>query len=451
MNNRTFVEAILCLVLLSLAVGPGLALEPPPRAPSETAGANTGPSGYGPWTVETLDSSLGQISHVSMAISAHSGDAYVSYYENGDLKMAKYVGSGGNCGASDRWWCETVVSAGDVGQYSSIAINPAIDMPAIAYYDATNQALKLAQWLGSSWLIKSIDGDEPNTSVGTHTSLKIDASGVPHIAYHAEKRDLQSNRLFYATLYSGATSRCTNGDFQCVPIDTAYDGYTSLDLNDQGNIGIAYQINNRLKYARFVPSPNKGNCGLGMKAWSCTYIQYPTAPDACATSYAALDHDAGPHGAHIASYCGFLHYARFVGSGGNCASPQWQCDEIVDMGSVAHTRDVSLVMDYGGLPIIAYHTYKQGIEITLSTLNVARPAAALGLESGSCGPGDSWQCDRIPDTGHPGDYLSIALNPSGLATVAYVNYHKFGSSLRVAYQPPFKAYLPQAWRLFVEP
>jgi hypothetical protein len=433
-------------------VGPGPAHGSQPRESSETAGVNAGPPGYGPWTIDTVVSSLKAIKHVSIAISPHSGNTYISYYEFGDLKMATYVGSGGNCGASGHWSCETVDSVGDVGQYSSIAINPTIDMPVISYYDATNEALKLAQWLGNSWLIKSIDGDEPYTSVGTHTSLKIDSSGVPHIAYHAKKRDLQANRLFYATLYSGATSRCTNGDFQCVPIDTAYDGYTSLDLNSHGHIGIAYQINKRLKYARFVPSPNKGNCGLGMKGWSCTYLQGVLLPDACATSYVSLDHDDGWHGAHVASYCGFLNYQRYVGTGGNCVgAPAWQCEEIDTMGDLPHTRDVSLVVDNGGFPIIAYHTYRQAIQLKIVTLNVARPAAALGQESGNCGPQDSWQCDRIPDIGDPGDYLSIALNPSGLATVAYVNSHRFGSSLRVAYQPPFKTYLPLALKSFAAP
>lgn len=451
MNSRILVMAILCVVLLIVAVGPGLASGSQPRVSSETAGVNVGPPGYGPWTIDTVDSSLGPISHVSIAISTHSGNTYISYYDNGDLMMATYVGSGGNCGSSGNWSCETVDSVGDVGQYSSIAINPTIDMPAISYYDATNEALKLAQWLGNSWLIKSIDGDEPYTSVGTHTSLKIDSSGVPHIAYHAKKRDLQASRLFYATRASGSTSRCTNGDFRCVPIHTAYAGYTSLDLNSNGHIGIAYQINKRLMYARFV-SPSGGNCGTGNSGWYCTYLQAGLLPDACATSYVSLDHDDGWHGAHVASYCGFLNYVKYVGPGGSCGDGNlWQCDEIVDMGSLAHTRDVSLVMDNGGLPIIAYHTYKQAIQITISTLNVARPAAALGQESGNCGPQDSWQCDTIPDTGHPGDYLAIAVNPSGLATVAYVNSHKFGSSLRVAYQPPFKAYLPLVLKSFAAP
>jgi hypothetical protein len=443
MKGRLFSPAILSAVLLVLAAGPGLARGPQPGEPSGAAGASAGPTGYGPWTIDTVVSSLGQIAHVSMAISSYSGDTYISYYDNGDLKMAKYVRSGGNCGSSGNWSCETVDSVGDVGQYSSIAIDPTIDLPAISYYDATNESLKLAQ-LGNGWRIRTID--DPYGSVGTHTSLKIDSTGVPHIAYHAKYRDLQNDRLFYATRYSGATSRCTNGDFQCIPIHTAYPGYTSLSLNSHGHIGIAFQLNKRLMYAHFVPSPNKGNCGLGMKAWTCTYLQYPTAPDACATSYASLDHDDGSHGAHVASYCGFLHYARYVGAEGNCASPRWQCEEIDNMGDLPHTRDVSLVVDNGGFPIIAYHTYKQAINFRIVALNVARPAAALGLGSGNCGPQDSWQCYRIPDTGHPGDYLAVAVNPSGLATVAYSNSHKFGSSLRVAYQPPFKVYVPLVLR-----
>jgi hypothetical protein len=441
MKARNVLRLVLCAVLLLLAVESGLARGPQPSGPSEAPDGNAGPAGYGPWVVETVDY-LGDVgSHVSVAISSYSGTTYISYYDriNGNLKMARYVGGNGNCGTDGHWSCETVDdSSNNVGQYSSIAINPTIDLPVISYYDATNEALKLAQDLGPSWYIRTID--DPYGSVGTHTSLKIDSSGVPHIAYYAKYRDLQNSRLFYATIKSGATSLCTNGDFQCVPIHTAYAGYTSLDLNSYGHIGIAYQINKRLMYARFVPSPYKGNCGLSMKGWHCSYIQDLFLPDACATSYVSLDHDDGLPGAHVASYCGYLHYAKYVGTGGNCGTYAWQCDEIDTMGTLPHTRDVSLVVDNAGFPIIAYHTFMQAGQFAVSALKVARPAAAPGVGSGNCGPQDRWRCESIHDSGDSGDYLAIAVNRSGLATMAY--YSSKYSMLKVAYQPFHQVFLP---------
>jgi hypothetical protein len=61
-----------------------------------------------------------------------------------DLMLAHRVGGGsGTCFTGSNWSCETIDSAGDVGQYPEIEIAPG-NMIYIAYYDATNGDLKLA-------------------------------------------------------------------------------------------------------------------------------------------------------------------------------------------------------------------------------------------------------------------------------------------------------------------
>ena len=64
--------------------------------------------------------------HVSLALDHAQGKPYISYYDANyeSLRMAKYVGSGGNCGTNNDWMCEVVDDVGNVGQYSSIAIDP---------------------------------------------------------------------------------------------------------------------------------------------------------------------------------------------------------------------------------------------------------------------------------------------------------------------------------------
>jgi hypothetical protein len=86
------------------------------------------------------------------------------------------------------------------------------------------------------------------------------------------------------------------------------------------------------------------------------------------------------------------------------------------------------------------------------SLNVARPLAALGLPAGSgnCGPEkpfSTWYCETI-DRYNPflpyrnGDYISLAVSPSGLATIAYQGFiTSAGGNLRVAYQR-FQYFLP---------
>jgi hypothetical protein len=106
---------------------------------------------------------------------------------------------------------------------------------------------------------------------------------------------------------------------------------------------------------------------------------------------------------------------------------------------------ISIAEDAAGYPIIAYQS--EG-----GSLNVARPLAALGLPvgSGNCGPEDlfyKWFCETI-DPYNPfvpyrnGDYISLDVSPSGLATIAYQGFiTSSGGNLMVAYQR-FQVFLP---------
>ena len=103
---------------------------------------------------------------------------HISYcdFENYDLKYVHY--SEGN------WKKEIVDSNGDVGVYSSIALddtgNPHISY---IYWSGISLAidLKYAQKKDSSWNIETVDegGD-----VRKWTSLALDSNGIPHISYY---------------------------------------------------------------------------------------------------------------------------------------------------------------------------------------------------------------------------------------------------------------------------
>jgi hypothetical protein len=87
---------------------------------------------------------------------------------------------------------------------------------------------------------------------------------------------------------------------------------------------------------------------------------------------------------------------------------------------------ISIAEDAAGYPIIAYQSAN-------GSLNVARPVAALGLsiEYGNCGPVSflyhTWYCETIHRSGkyvtyRNGDFVSVAADSSGLATIAYYEY-----------------------------
>lgn len=101
---------------------------------------------------------------------------HIAYYAQtgGDLWHA-WQDTGG-------WHTAVVDGAGDVGQYTSIALDDQQHIY-ISYYDAGAQDLKFAYYDGSQWGSQIIDGAD---AVGKFTSLVLDALGTVHITYYDE-------------------------------------------------------------------------------------------------------------------------------------------------------------------------------------------------------------------------------------------------------------------------
>ena len=436
MKVRNVFGLMFSVILLLVAAGSGPVRGAQPTAHPAPAGANADPAANAPWFIETVDSGSGVGSHVSVAID-DSGTTYISYYDatNKDLKVAKYVGSGGNCGPDNDWSCETVDSSSDVGKFSSIAIDPTTNLPVIAYwYMVFPYKIKLATAWSGGWDTITVDDSHG------YISLKIDSTGAAHISYSS------SDKLKYAKRV-GSGGNCGGNNYQCDSIDVCSGSclYSSLALDGSGQPRIAYYETNDDDLWFAQPAETSGNCGPG-NSWGC--YQVDSASDV--GRYASLDVDSNniPHIAYYDATNGKLRYAVYVGADGNCGFlSSWQCDEIAKIGGLPNTRPMSLAVDKAGFPIIAYQdNYWTGFGI--KSFDWARPAAALGLQSGNCDLNTAWQCEGI-DGPWTGAYSAIAVNPSsGLATIAY-NYSKFvfdPSELRVAYQRFHQVFLPLVTR-----
>ena len=440
MKVRNVFGLMLSVILLLLLAGSSLAREPQPVGPSEAVGVKASPAANAPWFNINVDATGNVGQYASVAIDPVNNTTYVSYYDSthNDLRMAKYVGSGGNCGPNNDWSCETVDSAGDVGKYSSIAVDPTDNYPIIAYYDASNGALKLAIGSGVGWIFKTIH-DPLIGSAGWYASLKLDSTGKTHIAYYIN--NFPAGSLWYVKHVGGGAGNCGGNDYQCDSIDSGNQmgKYASLALDGSDRPRIAYYDggNNALMYAYQYGG-----------SWTISDI-LPTNSGKYASLYVDVDNGNIPHIAHYDSSNGKLGYAVYVGSGGNCGFDSgsttflWQCDEIDSVGTSTHPKGVSLAVDAAGYPIIAYQK--------VGSLNVARPAAALGLLVGNCGPQNlfyTWYCETIDPFQSlgpvsNGDFVSIDLSSSGLATIAYYRETStyFYESLRVTYQR-FQDFLP---------
>jgi hypothetical protein len=151
------------------------------------------------WTVETVDDSTGGPRYSSLALD-DDGYPHISYYDSSadDLRYAHQD--------SDGWHLDTVDDWGDVGRRSSLVLDEA-GHPHISYYDGGYFAppvieyrldLKYARWDGAAWQIETVDSDG---DVGDYSSLALDSAGRPHIGYHdTSHQDLKCAYFYSAQL-----------------------------------------------------------------------------------------------------------------------------------------------------------------------------------------------------------------------------------------------------------
>jgi hypothetical protein len=177
--------------------------------------------------------------HSSLALeSTPPYTPHISYQDgpNYDLKHAWKSGT--------TWLSETVDSAGDVGTFSSMALDSS-GSPHIAYFDATNVVVKYA-WLSDTiWLSETVDNIAQPSSRWQPISLDLDQADAPYISYYdANNGDLKLAH-FNGTAWITQT------------VDSAgmEDQFTSLALDQVGCPHISYYdpVNDKLKYAYLPP------------------------------------------------------------------------------------------------------------------------------------------------------------------------------------------------------
>lgn len=221
---------------------------------------------------------------------------------------------------SEMWLTEIVDISGDVGFYSSIAIDND-NVPAIAYYDHQYGNLKVITQEDGLWVRFTVDDSE---DVGRYASLKYDTLGFMHVAYY----DTALGNLKYAKQDELGWSIQTLESDGNVGLDCSL----AVDDDNHPHISFFDETNQVLKYTTFDGSQ-----------WSTDVVD-DTLGSGHGSSIAVT-----PSGVIFISY--FNSHDEFL----YCASQsdsEWFIDCIDDKSSVS--ASTSIDVDAKGKPHICY-------------------------------------------------------------------------------------------------
>lgn len=337
------------------------------------------------WSIETVDSNGDVGTYTSLAVDS-DGSPQISYHDatNRDLKFARWTGS--------TWLTQTVDWAGTWGCYSSLALDTA-DKPHIAYQQAYNctdplypSCVKYAWWTGSSWITQTVGGSL--YTVGDYTSLALDRSDGPHIMHRWSGVKLSGLTYAWWTGTEWSQRRVHPDAFTCSR------GHASLALDTDGNPHISH-----LCYSYFDRFP----AYLEYVRWTESgWVTQTVAIETEIGSYTlytslALDSLGNPHisyqgSASLWEDVGDLKYAQWTGG-------KWVTQIVDSEGAVG--KYTSLALDSDGNPHISYY------DATNGSLKYA------------WWTGTSWLIQTVDSQGDVGRYTSLALDGAGNPHISY--------------------------------
>jgi hypothetical protein len=139
------------------------------------------------WTITEPDANASGVIAISEALTT-AGEPVIAYNggENRDLRIAIHDNAG---------WHVSVIDSGGNPQFTDVAITNG-DSIFVAFYEGNQNCLHRArkQLNDVAWRFDDIDCD--SSAVGLYPSMKLDASGVPHVAYYNDN----DRALYYAKL-----------------------------------------------------------------------------------------------------------------------------------------------------------------------------------------------------------------------------------------------------------
>lgn len=321
---------------------------------------------------------------------------------DGDLKFAvcdRLASMNGNCNQIGDWDTLTVEAQGDVGWYLDITVDSA-GSPMISYADMTDYPdwdLKFAACDRSGSVHGNCDqvGDWTTTTVeaagnvGVYTSIAVDGDDNPMISYLDGGND--DLKFAFCDRSASASGECDQpGDWNTVGVDSqGHVGYwTSIVTRDQGDPMISYQGDGELKFAICVRAASiNGNCDQTAD-WNTVSVE--TAQLVEDTSI-AVNASGDPMIAYGRWYYQdsdlvFTACDRSASTTGDCDEQgDWSAETVDTLGDVGYTA--SIAVDGNSYPMISYHHLgDDDLKFAIGSLVPATPTPPAATETATAVP-----------------------------------------------------------------
>lgn len=428
-----------------------------------------------PWTTQRIDNDEPDVRNLSTAFVGKNQIPMLSYTKTGSNKIyqahLETDAVTGNCGPEDRWYCmnwsDSILVEGTVSNISTFLYGP--DTFGVKWvYGTTEGTLRGAtveMWNDMTFVTQSwedlIDLGKFGGILAGGPSLQVVGGWYRAAVIIRSGGDFPTYKLVYMHKTGILNTSCvTSGSsyYQCDVIEEAINynsiGEPSLQVAQDGTVGIAYYRNGAIRYAYPHTSEigRPANCGPGDNTWRCITIS--DADTIGPNVKLAIGKDSSERGivfGHDSILLDEIVHAEYVGSGGNCGADgffgmstiyRWQCETIRGTGTVSDILDLpfSIDIDPEGYSVVAYKFEDK--------LWVSYPKARVG------DPASGWMAQAVDgnDFSDTGDLASISLNNAGLGFIGYMQPELRGCgdpwciidkspNLKVALQW-FKVYMP---------
>jgi hypothetical protein len=337
------------------------------------------------WKVEIVDDGQGTDvgMYTSMAID-RSGNFHIGYF-NASTSNLQYSYRG----RQDQKWSKMAVER-DAGTFVSL-VTDSQGFPHLAYNSPVRRGVRYAHWDGKQWHIQLID---PVPTQFT-TSIQLDASGKPRIAYFESTHTSKGNGAKLKYAYFDGTSWFT----KTVALRPRQGVYNSLAIDPAGQTHIAFAESGHLEYATYDGSQ-----------WQYEEIDSSSGTDASAGLglTLALDAAGAPQLAYFDSGKKTLKYA-------SKKSGAWKAEVVEQLfGTPKFPDSASIRLDSGGQPHIAYYD------------------SGSGVLKYAVRQDEKWTVEIVDQKGNVGLSPSLNLDSTGKPYIAY--YDSTNKQLRMARQ-----------------